>query len=174
MPSVWLAPGQKKILKPGAAGERETSYLVWRAADPSLPPQRTVLHSAVVREPKPGILAVGVNGDASLAQLARRGFTSTVKVTGSAMRMVATAYSPTCDGCSGRTKSGQWAGLGIVAVDPRVIPLGTRLYIPGYGQAVAGDVGGAIRGNRIDLGFRSTTDATEFGTRPILVYLIGK
>jgi 3D (Asp-Asp-Asp) domain-containing protein len=127
-----------------------------------------------VREPKPGILAVGVNGDASLAQLARRGFTSTVKVTGSAMRMVATAYSPTCNGCSGRTKSGQWAGLGIVAVDPRVIPLGTRLYIPGYGQAVAGDVGGAIRGNRIDLGFRSTTDATEFGTRPILVYLIGK
>jgi 3D (Asp-Asp-Asp) domain-containing protein len=55
-------------------------------------------------------------------------------------------------------------------VDPRVIPLGTRLFIPGYGLAVAGDTGGAIHGNRIDLGFNSLRDALLFGRRPVTVY----
>jgi 3D (Asp-Asp-Asp) domain-containing protein len=57
-----------------------------------------------------------------------------------------------------------------VAVDPRVIPLGTRLYIPGYGWAIAGDTGGDIVGNRIDLGFDSLRGAMEFGRRDITVY----
>jgi 3D (Asp-Asp-Asp) domain-containing protein len=57
-----------------------------------------------------------------------------------------------------------------VAVDPRVIPMGTRLFIPGYGVAIAGDTGGAIRGNRIDLGFNSLSDALRFGRRAVTVY----
>jgi 3D (Asp-Asp-Asp) domain-containing protein len=86
--------------------------------------------------------------------------------------MVATAYTANCDGCSGVTASGQHAGHGIVAVDPRVIPLGSHLYIPGYGHAVAGDTGGAIRGNRVDLGFNSDADAMQFGRRPVTVYVL--
>ncbi|MBV9409756.1 MAG: 3D domain-containing protein, partial [Candidatus Eremiobacteraeota bacterium] len=77
-----------------------------------------------------------------------------------------------CYGCSGTTAIGRPAGHGIVAVDPSVIPLGTRMYIPGYGHAVAGDTGGAIRGNRIDLGFDSTAQAYQFGRRSVTVYLI--
>ena len=61
---------------------------------------------------------------------------------------------------------------GIVAVDPRVIPLGSHLYIPGYGRATAGDTGGAIQGNRIDLGFNSSTDALQFGRRSVTVYVL--
>ena len=80
-----------------------------------------------------------------------------------AISMVATAYTAGCYGCSGVTASGHRAGHGIVAVDPSVIPLGSRLYIPGYGPAVAGDTGGAIRGNRVDLGFNSNADAMQFG-----------
>jgi len=64
------------------------------------------------------------------------------------------------------------AGHGIVAVDPGVIPLGTKLYIPGYGFAIAGDTGGAIVGHRIDLGFDSLNDAMEFGRRPVKVYTL--
>ncbi len=86
--------------------------------------------------------------------------------------MVATAYTANCYGCSGMTASGQHAGHGIVAVDPRVIPLGSHLYIPGYGQAIAGDTGGAIHGNRVDLGFNSNSDAMQFGRRSVTVYVL--
>ena len=61
---------------------------------------------------------------------------------------------------------------GVVAVDPRVIPLGSRLFIPGYGHAVAGDTGGAIVGRRIDLAFNSYDDAIRFGRRPVTVYVL--
>lgn len=67
--------------------------------------------------------------------------------------MFATSYDSSCRGCGTRTALGLKAGYGVVAVDPKVIPLGSRLYIPGYGEAIAGDTGGAIKGDRIDLGF---------------------
>ncbi len=89
-----------------------------------------------------------------------------------AMRMVATAYVPWCNGCSGITKTGRRAGRGVVAVDPSVIPLGTQLYIPGYGRAIAGDTGGAIVGNRIDLGYENLGAAMQFGRREITVYVL--
>lgn len=90
-----------------------------------------------------------------------------------ALRMLATAYTAYCGGrCSGRTALGWPARRGIVAVDPRVIPLRTHLYIPGYGYAVAGDTGGAIRGRRIDLGFNTYRDARHFGRRDVTVYIL--
>lgn len=73
--------------------------------------------------------------------------------------MMATSYDASGGGKSpshpayGITATGMRSGRGVVAVDPRVIPLYTRLYVPGYGLAIAGDTGGAIIGNRIDLGF---------------------
>ncbi len=88
----------------------------------------------------------------------------------SKVEMIATAYTAHDYGCSGITAMGLPAGRGIVAVDPRVIPLGTRLYISGYGYALAGDTGGAIRGNRVDLGFNSYRDAIRFGRREVTVY----
>jgi 3D (Asp-Asp-Asp) domain-containing protein/uncharacterized protein YabE (DUF348 family) len=96
------------------------------------------------------------------------------------LSMVATAYDPgpASTGKSpgqpgyGITASGLRAGYGVVAVDPRVIPLGTRLYIPGYGTAVAGDTGGAIKGNRIDLGFATYGEAVRWGRRTVAVYVL--
>ncbi|HLD11692.1 MAG TPA: G5 domain-containing protein [Patescibacteria group bacterium] len=71
------------------------------------------------------------------------------------LRMWSTSYVPTCRGCSGITALGYPAGYGIVAVDPSIIPLGKRVYVPGYGLALAGDKGGSIKGKKIDLGFDS-------------------
>ena len=68
--------------------------------------------------------------------------------------------------------AGTLAHWGTVAVDPSVIPLYSRLYIPGYGFAVAGDTGGAIVGNRIDLFFPSYSDAIRFGRRTVTVYVL--
>ena len=69
------------------------------------------------------------------------------------MRVYATHYDQHCPGCNEWTAIGMRAGKGVIAVDPKVIPMRSRVYIPGYGQAVAGDTGGAIKGNIIDLGF---------------------
>lgn len=69
------------------------------------------------------------------------------------MRVYATHYDSRCLGCNEWTAIGMRAGKGVIAVDPKVIPLRSKVYIPGYGIAVAGDTGGAIKGNIIDLGF---------------------
>ncbi len=88
--------------------------------------------------------------------------------------MVATAYFSGGGGLSGNgiTAIGFRAKKGIVAVDPRVIPLGTKLYIPGYGEALAADTGGWIKGNRIDLVFESLEECYRFGRRKLKVYLV--
>jgi 3D (Asp-Asp-Asp) domain-containing protein len=107
-----------------------------------------------------------------LVDAARTRLAAAAHAAGSALKMIATAYTAGCYGCSGITATGTRAGHGIVAVDPRVIPLGTHLYVPGYGKAIAGDTGGAIKGLRIDLGFDSLADAIRFGRREITVYVL--
>jgi len=88
--------------------------------------------------------------------------------------MVATAYYSGGGGLNGNgiTAIGFRVRKGIVAVDPKVIPLGTRLYIPGYGEALAADTGGWIKGNRIDLAFESLEECYRYGRRKIRVYLV--
>src|SRR3990167_4767589 len=69
------------------------------------------------------------------------------------LKVFSTSYDKNCSGCNETTATGLRTGYGVVAVDPKVIPLGSQLYIPGYGTATAGDTGGSIKGNRVDLGF---------------------
>ncbi|QQG43698.1 MAG: G5 domain-containing protein [Candidatus Daviesbacteria bacterium] len=87
------------------------------------------------------------------------------------MRVYATHYDSRCPGCNEWTAIGMKAGKGVIAVDPKVINLRSKIYVPGYGVAVAGDTGGAIKGNIIDLGF---DDARIAGWRArfIDIYLL--
>jgi 3D (Asp-Asp-Asp) domain-containing protein len=71
----------------------------------------------------------------------------------SKLSVYATSYDKNCRGCNETTATGARVGFGIIAVDPKVIPMGTKLYVPGYGVGVAADTGGAIKGNIIDLAF---------------------
>lgn len=87
----------------------------------------------------------------------------TGRPTGKVMTMVATAYSPEEPGLDDNTASGMKATRGVVAVDPRVIPLGTRLHVEGYGNAIAGDTGSAIKGNRIDVCFDTLEEMNSWG-----------
>ena len=73
----------------------------------------------------------------------------------------------------GRTASGLPVGVGVIAVDPTVIPLGTRVFVPGYGAAVAADVGSAIKGNIIDLWMPSTAAARAWGRRTVTITVYG-
>ncbi len=165
-----LATGKVETLADGTAGIRDTFVRFTRRDDAA--PQRTVLASRIIREPRARILVRGIATYSSLARLATQGFESAVHMAGTALHMIATAYTANCTGCSGITASGVRAGFGIIAVDPSVVPLGTKVFIPGYGRAVAGDTGGAIVGHRVDLGFDSETAAMNFGRRPVKLYIL--
>jgi 3D (Asp-Asp-Asp) domain-containing protein len=161
-----LPPGKVKIVRHGQPGVALT-MVDYTQTDGKL--NKHVV-TRVVRKPQARIVAEGVGTRNAIADFARHGLEKTSYIASGALDMVATAYTAGCGGCTGYTASGYRAGHGIVAVDPRIIPLGTRLYIPGYGFAIAGDTGGAIRGNRIDLGFDSLSGALQFGRRVVKVY----
>lgn len=96
------------------------------------------------------------------------------------LNMVATAYTAGFESTGKRpgdrgygiTATGTKAKHGTVAVDPKVIPLGTKLYVEGYGNATALDTGGAIKNNTIDLFYDRLSDARKFGRRNITVYVL--
>ena len=89
------------------------------------------------------------------------------------LSLTATGYGPGENGPWGdRTRMGTRVRYGVVAVDPRVIKLGTRLYVEGYGECVAEDTGGAIKGMRIDLAFNSDRVANQYGRRRVRVVIL--
>ena len=89
-----------------------------------------------------------------------------------AIQVKATGYTGFDVGCNGITASGTVAQKGVIAVDPRVIPLGTKVYVPGYGVAVAEDTGGAIKGNKIDLCYNTKAEAFSWGVRNVTLYVL--
>lgn len=97
---------------------------------------------------------------------------STPPPAGKEIEMNATAYSPEEPGLSDSTATGLKAQKGVVAVDPSFIPLGTRLYVDGYGYAIAADTGSAIKGNRIDLCYNTLQEALSFGRRKVKVKIL--
>ena len=92
--------------------------------------------------------------------------------TGHAMYVSASGYSAYDPGNSKHTASGTLVRHGVIAVDPNMIPLGTRVFIPGYGEAVAEDIGGSIKGHRIDVAFDSHEEALAFGRRDLEIIII--
>lgn len=89
--------------------------------------------------------------------------------------VTSTAYSPTVaetDSNPWVTASGMKSAFGVIAVDPKVIPLGTLVYVDGYGYAIAGDTGGFIKGEKIDVFFYSTKDANKWGVKKVKIYIL--
>lgn len=89
------------------------------------------------------------------------------------VHMTSTAYTPLDGGGTGMTAMGNYAGKGHAAVDPEVIPLGSIVYIEGYGYAICDDIGGAIQGNIIDVGVDTLEQAYQWGFKEnVKVYLV--
>lgn len=95
---------------------------------------------------------------------------------GKTMTVSATAYTAYCAGCSGTTATGQNLRANpnqkVIAVDPRVIPLGSKVWVEGYGTAIAGDTGGAIKGNKIDVFIPSQSAALQWGRKNITIKVL--
>lgn len=163
-----LAKGKTKVIQPGVEGITRVKEMVVfeNGAEISV----TETSRELITEKKDKIVARGTKAAASTAsKQSEKGFSYKKKMT-----MTATAYSAFKKGGGyGKTASGRTAGYGIVAVDPKVIPLGTNLYVEGYGYAVAGDTGGVIKGNKIDLCFeKSNKELMAFGRKSVTVYVL--
>lgn len=95
---------------------------------------------------------------------------------GKTMTVSATAYTAYCAGCSGTTATGQNLRANpdqkVIAVDPRVIPLGSKVWVEGYGTAIAGDTGGAIKGNKIDVFIPSQSAALQWGRKNVTIKVL--
>lgn len=110
--------------------------------------------------------------------MGKAGFTASRSGTFSRTRvltMEATAYDPSAGrgkAATFRTATGRRAEFGVVAVDPKVIPLNTLVYVEGYGFALACDKGSAIKGNKIDLCFNTYAEVKQFGRRKVRVHIL--
>lgn len=158
-----LRAGTSKVVQAGRKGERIKKFReIYKDGERV----QRAKYAESVTPPRTQIVVKGVRG-----MLASRGYFSGRR----AITMRASAYGPgaACNGrWAGRTASGLRPGYGVVAVDPRFIPLGTRLFIEGYGYAVAGDTGGAIKGSRIDLGYDTLRQAKRFGRKSVKVIIL--
>ncbi|MGN7388670.1 3D domain-containing protein [Sporosarcina sp. SAFN-015] len=96
--------------------------------------------------------------------------------TGAEMTVTATAYTAYCTGCSGTTAYGidlrSNPNQKVIAVDPSIIPLGTKVWVEGYGEAIAGDVGSAIKGHKIDVFIPTYESAMEWGVKKVKLKII--
>ncbi len=129
---------------------------------------RKLIDEQSIREKLDKVVAVGTK---ELAIQVSRG-----AETGTELYVNTTAYTAYCNGCSGRTATGldlrSNPNAKVIAVDPRVIPLGTKVYVEGYGYAVAADTGGAIKGHKIDVFFPTKAEAFRWGVRKVKIKIL--
>ena len=172
-----LYKGTTKVSQAGKAGEKTLTYKV--NYENGVEVSRTLVSETVTNEPQDEIILVGTKVKAKVSSSSGYGQKlSAEQLEGATcLTVTATAYCNTSDGGQ-RTALGTTPCYGTVAVDPRVIPLGTKLYITSadgsyvYGYCIAGDTGGAIKGNRVDLFLGNESECRSFGRRQMLVYIL--
>lgn len=181
-----LPEGQQEVLVSGSAGQlRITANVVYTNSSET---NRTVVEEKVITQPVNEIIVVGtgVEGEEEELNADTPAIGDGVIVTADGevltyskkAQFTATAYTKTDAGCNDITATGTQVRVGTVAVDPTVVPYGTRMFIVTndgtyiYGIATAEDCGGAIEGNRLDLYFDTDAECWEFGVKGCTVYFL--
>lgn len=153
-----LEKGLSKTIKSGKNGVKLNTIKIVYHNDQEV--KREVVNSEKLVEPQNKVIAMG-----NINSVSRGGETLDFR---EARYMQATAYTYT----GYRTATGKQPAVGLVAVDPTVIPMGTRLYIEGYGYAQAADTGGAIKGDKLDLFMEEKAQCLKWGRRMTKVYIL--
>ncbi|MEA2020231.1 MAG: G5 domain-containing protein [Patescibacteria group bacterium] len=154
--------GEEEIVQEGKPGEEVLTYEIsyWYGEEVS----RKLLEREV-QEPVPEVISRGTKIE--WKEVPGKGYKYWAKLE----NCWATSYDGNCEGCRGLTYSGTEVKHGVCAVDPEVIPLGTNFYVPGYGICRAEDIGGAVDGNDVDLGFEDVSKGF-WSARHVDVYLL--
>lgn len=186
-----LKKGTTRTISEGEEGEILKTYEITLENGKEV--DREVIAEDVIKESKNKVIAIGTKEEqnkvvsntnnnttaskGSTANESNSSNSSEPASDGKVFTMEATAYGPDCKGCSGTSAYGINLKASptpkVVAVDPSVIPLGTRVWVEGYGEAIAGDTGGAIKGNKIDVLVSSEAHAaSNWGRRTVTVKIL--
>ena len=180
-----LPQGMEQVMTPGRDGEILCTALVTYIN--GVETEREQLSENVTVNPVTEVIAVGTGlradglatGNVVIGDGVITLATGEVLTYQDTMQVRATGYTHTDAGCDMITAAGTPVRIGTVAVDPRFIPYGTRMFIVSndgayiYGISVAEDCGGAIKGDRVDLYFPTTSECFQFGFRDCTIYFLG-
>ncbi|MGN1401627.1 MAG: ubiquitin-like domain-containing protein [Bacillus sp. (in: firmicutes)] len=184
-----LPKGTEKVVTEGSEGLVSNEYEVITENGKEV--KRTLIKKTVVKEKQDKVIAVG---NKAVTQTVSRGSSqaasskaessksssnksnAAASSSGREMYVTATAYTAGCNGCSGITATGynlkNNPNAKVIAVDPSVIPLGSKVYVDGYGYAIAADTGSSIKGNKIDVFFSNKSKAYQWGNRKVKIKVI--
>nr|WP_290907655.1 G5 and 3D domain-containing protein [Anoxybacillus sp.] len=161
-----LPKGERRVIHPGEKGLVSKQYEI--VLENGKEVSRTLVQTKTLKQSKDLVIAVGTKERA----LTSRGSSQAARE----MYVTATAYTAYCGGCSGRTSTGinlrANPHLKVIAVDPRIIPLGSKVYVEGYGYAIAADTGAGINGYKIDVFFPEKSAAFRWGARRVKIRII--
>ena len=172
-PTSTLKEGETKVVQEGNEGLLKKEYKVYYENNKEV--SRELLSETIVTSAEDKIIEYGE----AVKKTAVTYSSGTLASRGGELRYKAVITASASAYCiNGRTATGMQTKVGVVAVDPSVIPLGSRLYIEAadgswsYGSAVAADTGGSIKGNKVDLYMETKAEALKFGRRSAKVYIL--
>jgi uncharacterized protein YabE (DUF348 family) len=167
-----LLKGKQKVVTTGEKGKISRTYEVVKENGKIV--AKNLQSEKVINDPKKQVVAVGTKQLVASTTTVSRG--SAEPSSGKEFYVTATAYTPYCKGCSGTSATGinlrSDSGLKVIAVDPSVIKLGSKVWVEGYGTAIAGDTGGSIKGNKIDILVQSDAQARNWGRKKVRIKVL--
>jgi uncharacterized protein YabE (DUF348 family) len=166
-----LLKGKEKVVTEGQEGTVVKKYKIIKENGKEV--SRELVEEKVKKESVNQVVSIGTKEPVQTAAVSS---SSAPPANGKTITMSASAFTASCSGCSGVTATGinlnANPNMKVIAVDPNVIPLGSRVWVEGYGEAIAGDTGGAIKGNRIDVHVPNKSAAYSWGVRTVQVKVI--
>jgi uncharacterized protein YabE (DUF348 family) len=165
-----IEKGVQKVIDSGKEGKQKKHYEIVKENGEEV--SRKLLKTETIEESKDRVVAMGTKAVQTVSTTVSRGNDSVSKE----MYVNSTAYTAHCSGCSGTTATGvnlrANPNAKVIAVDPNVIPLGTKVHVEGYGYAVAADTGSAIKGNKIDVFIPSQSAAYRWGSKRVKIKIL--
>lgn len=167
--SDLIRPGLNLVIHPNTDSQPSTTAQESANNNVIEAPAQEPVNNNVIEAPAQAPAQPAANNNATEAAAPAAESAKTITVT-------ATAYTANCEGCSGITSTGidlrANPDAKVISVDPNVIPLGSKVYVEGYGNAIAGDTGGAIKGNIIDIFIPTEEAALQWGRKQVKVTIL--